>query len=70
MVPQVLLQHSDTIARVVEFYRVDGKGISEPVGTNIMYFPAFGVNQTRKSGSLSAVPDDLPGAVAACVKER
>ena len=33
MVPQVLLQHSDAIARVVEFYRVDGKGISEPVWT-------------------------------------
>ena len=65
MVPQVFLQHSDAIARVVEFYRVDGKGIPEPVWTNIVYLPAFGVNQTWQSGFLSAVPDDLPGAVAA-----
>ena len=65
MVPQVLLQHSDTIARVVEFNRVDGKGISEPVGTNIVYLPAFGVNQMWKAGFLSAVLDDLPGAVTA-----
>lgn len=63
-VPEVLLQHSLTVTRVVMLHGVDGKGVAQPVRAYAAFFTGDRVHQVAESGSVSALADDLPSAVA------
>jgi hypothetical protein len=70
LMSQMLLQKSQSISGAVMFYGIDGKGIPEPVGADVMHLSClriFKMGQSRSGGTLS---DYLPGAVAVDAKEK
>jgi hypothetical protein len=46
LVPKVLLKKPEAISRVVEFYRMNGEGISQSMRAYIVHFPSLGINQS------------------------
>ena len=61
---QVLLEKPEPIAGIVQFHRMDGKGIPEFVGTYPVRPTSFWVNQIGKASSLGTVPHHLPGPMS------
>lgn len=64
LMAQVFLQHAQTVAGIIDLHSMDGKGITQTMGADIVDLACLRVDQVRQSSPAGAVPDNLPGAVA------
>ncbi|GAI71270.1 unnamed protein product, partial [marine sediment metagenome] len=44
-VAQMFLEESESIARIIELYRVNGEGITQPMRTNVVHLSRLRINQ-------------------------
>jgi len=62
--PQVLLEHPETVPRIIVFYRHNGEGGPQTVRADIVHSTGFRVYQFWQSGFLGTLFHYLPGPVA------
>ena len=68
--PQVLLEQSQTISRIVKLHSVDSEAISQPMGAYIVTLTSLRVYQLRQSCFLSTVANCLPCPMAVDAKYK
>ncbi len=69
-VPKVFLKKPQPVARIVQFYRMGGKGVAKAMWTYVVDSTSFWIYQLWKACFFSAVPDYLPGPVAIDAKDE
>jgi hypothetical protein len=67
---QVLLKQSQCIARVVQFHRMDAKGIPQTVGANTSYSAGFQVYQVGEISSSGTVSHYLPRPIPVKTEDK
>ena len=70
LVAQVLLEQSQPITGIIQFHGVHGKGVPQPMRTDVMDSASFRILQFWQASSFSALAHDLPGPVAINAKNQ
>jgi hypothetical protein len=67
--PQMLLQQSQTVTRIVYLHSMYAEGIPQPVGADTSYSSSFRIDQVWKTGPLGAISNYLPCSMPGKVKQ-
>jgi len=70
LMAKVLLKQSKPVSRVVKFYCVDRKSITQAVRTHIVDSSSLRIYQLRQFRFFGAATDNLPGTVAVNTKNQ
>ena len=70
LVAQVLMEQSWSITRIIQFHGVHGKGMPQPMRTDVMDSTGFRIVQFWQASSFRALGHDLPGPVTIYAKNQ
>jgi hypothetical protein len=70
LMAQVLLEHPDAVAGIIQLYSVYREGVPQPVRAYAVHLTRLGIFQPREPGLFGTSPHYLPGPVPVDAKKK